>query len=251
MTDDQRQSVSDALFAAALAHDTGRFDTIDRGFEEFSGRIRRISIESADLSIAFRFWDAWIDAASHEWQSPEAIHEDDWPRLAREIAGDLASATPITSPIVLSEFGLERQIGVPLRGCIRAASAAVGTLIGLVGIVQALSSDSHIGLALFFIGWGAFMWFPVLAKPATSRAIVASKERLARKACHVCVVLALLAYALAWVLERRLISVRSASTTASDIGLLGGALWLVFFLLQLFAVYYQSQLDNLRRRREK
>jgi len=245
--DELRKLLSDALFAAAVAHDNGNFHALNRDFEDIWSRAQHTESKSVDLSLALRFWDAWIDASGHGWQSPETIGEDDWPRFARELAFDLASDTCVTNPIVLSDFGSDTPTGVPIRGCIRGTSAILGTFIALLGLGETLLSDISPSLAVFFIGWGALMWFPALARPSKSRAIIASKERRMGNACFLCFAFALFAYVLVWLIERGYIPIRNARSIASQIGSLGAALWLVFFALMLFTTYYQSQLRSLRR----
>ena len=135
----------------------------------------------------------------------------------------------------------------PIHGCLRIASAAVGSLILYLGCWSIFwSSDrGHVGLGIFFIGWGAFMWFPVFARPASSRAVAAENAHRFRLALITLFLLSLLAYGLAFLGARGDLPVRYNQLAAQRFGLLGASLWLVMFLLLFVSAYYDSQLKQL------
>ncbi len=135
----------------------------------------------------------------------------------------------------------------PIHGCLRIASAAVGSLILYLGCWSIFSSDErgHVGVGIFFVGWGVFMWFPVFARPASSRAIAAENAQRLRVASSALFVASLLAYGVAFLGTRGYLPVRSNELVATRFGLLGASLWLVMFLLVFLSSYYKSQLTQL------
>lgn len=89
----------------ADAHDAGREDAIGRRFDAVPRQLPRVEgAELARLRIALLFWDGWIDARNGGWPSSSGIAREEWPRLAREVAADLASDRDIASPRVLARF---------------------------------------------------------------------------------------------------------------------------------------------------
>lgn len=93
----------------------------------------------------------------------------DWPYLARQIATSLSSGADITNALVLQEFGpgsarAGATVGVPIHGCIRAASALVGSIIGVTGFGEFVVSKGRVGLAMFLLDWDVLMWLPALAR---------------------------------------------------------------------------------------
>jgi hypothetical protein len=97
------EDLAAALVRGADAQDRGDAAQIDDGYDELEPLIAES--DSGDLGIALRFWEGWIDARDHAWVVHEPIEQEDWPSLARELAEDLRAGTPITSSMVLRNFG--------------------------------------------------------------------------------------------------------------------------------------------------
>lgn len=74
------------------------FDTFDANLE------RGASPEFDKLHVALRFWDEWVYARDHDWQTPVPARREEWTRLARYIAARLEADEDVTDPTVLSRF---------------------------------------------------------------------------------------------------------------------------------------------------
>lgn len=99
-----RDSLVSNLRLDADAHEAGKFDAIGRRFDWLEHRFPRgIAPELGRLHIALTFWDGWVHARNHGWP-PGPIPVDEWPRLARAVADDLAADHEITSEVVLGNF---------------------------------------------------------------------------------------------------------------------------------------------------
>ena len=118
-----RDLLVEYLLTDATAHDAGRFDEIGRRFDSFEHRFP-LGDEPpiGELHIALTFWDAWIDARNHGWQTTAGIQPAEWPELARAIASDLRENRPIQSARVRAQFDTrahgslsERVLGLKAR----------------------------------------------------------------------------------------------------------------------------------------
>jgi len=69
----------------------------------------------AELRLALTFWDAWIDARNHGWQTTAGIQPAEWPVLARAIAADLAAESPVSDPRVRTLFDVIAHTGLSDR----------------------------------------------------------------------------------------------------------------------------------------
>src|SRR5438132_14065829 len=93
------------LVTDAKAHEAGRFDAIGRPFDSFEHRFPTGPDDAVtELRIALTFWDAWIDARNHEWQTTAGIQPSEWPVLARAIAADLEAGRPIANASIRARF---------------------------------------------------------------------------------------------------------------------------------------------------
>jgi len=100
-----RDAIVSALLRDAAAHEAGHYREIGGAYDELDGTVpREDDPDLRGLFIALRFWDSWIDARNHNWLYYEPIREEDWPKLARAVARDLANGWTITDPTVLSHF---------------------------------------------------------------------------------------------------------------------------------------------------
>jgi hypothetical protein len=102
---DARAELVSYLVTDATAHEAGRFDAIGRRFDSFEHRFPTgADDEVTELRIALTFWDAWIDARNHEWQTTARIQPAEWPALARAIAADLQAERPIANASIRARF---------------------------------------------------------------------------------------------------------------------------------------------------
>lgn len=101
-----RDTLIEQLRRDALAHRSERYDEIGRRFDRLEHEFPKGGASQlAKLHIALAFWDGWIDARNNGWpRGPIALA--DWPRLAEELAADLAGDREVTSPMVLARFDL-------------------------------------------------------------------------------------------------------------------------------------------------
>ena len=101
-----RDTLVEQLHRDAAAHRSERYDEIGRRFDRLEYEFPKGDApELAKLHIALAFWDGWIDARNNGWpRGPIAL--EDWPRLAEELAADLAADREVTSPMVLARFDL-------------------------------------------------------------------------------------------------------------------------------------------------
>jgi hypothetical protein len=90
----------------ATAHDAEKYDAVGRRFDALEHRFPRgTEPELGRLHIALTFWDGWVHARNHGWP-PGPIRIDEWPKLARAIADELAADRDITDAKVLTYFNL-------------------------------------------------------------------------------------------------------------------------------------------------
>jgi len=103
--DAARQTLAEQLLRDASAHDAGRFDEIGRRFDSIEhGFPRGADVALRKLRVAMTFWDGWIDARNHGWQTTRGIQPGEWPELARGVATDLLEGREIASPRVREYF---------------------------------------------------------------------------------------------------------------------------------------------------
>ena len=100
-----RDLLAGYLLIDATAHDAGRFDEVGRRFDSFEHHFPASDDPSiAELRIALLFWDAWIDARNHGWQTTAGIQPAEWPILARDVATDLRAGRAVQNPRVRQQF---------------------------------------------------------------------------------------------------------------------------------------------------
>ncbi len=101
-------SVEKALQDAAEAHSAGRYESLAAIHESVDAHsLPSGTLAAENVAIALNFLDGWVDASNHEWQYYEGIGVDDWPNLARVIAGSLRQGREIVAPVVLRHFKLK------------------------------------------------------------------------------------------------------------------------------------------------
>ena len=101
-----RDAIVTPLRQDATAHDAEQYDTVGRRFDALEHRFPRgTAPELGRLHIALTFWDGWVHARNHGWP-PGPIAIDEWPRLARVVADDLAADRDITDATILTHFNL-------------------------------------------------------------------------------------------------------------------------------------------------
>jgi hypothetical protein len=106
--------VAEALLADAEAHDGGRYEEIGEKFDDVLAEVLPLPDAKAHhVSVAFSFWDGWIDARNHEWLYYEGIGRDDWPRHARAVTSALQVGCSPEDPALLRHF--DRPPRPPLR----------------------------------------------------------------------------------------------------------------------------------------
>jgi hypothetical protein len=90
--EETKQWVIDELLRSAAAHEAKDIWKIDGSCDELEFRIANEDApEFEKLRIALEFWSGWIDARNHDWSYYKGIGATDWPRLARQLAADLAA----------------------------------------------------------------------------------------------------------------------------------------------------------------
>ena len=101
-----RDTLVEHLRADARAHVAEDYDRIGRRFDWLEHQFPTgTAPELGKLHIALTFWDGWVDARNHGWPRGP-IGADDWPKLAREVADDLAADREITNATVIARFDL-------------------------------------------------------------------------------------------------------------------------------------------------
>ncbi len=115
-TEAARTQLAAHLLTDAVAHETGKFDSIGRRFDSFEHAFPSGDDDAlTELRIALTFWDAWIDARNHGWQLTAGIQPADWPVLAREIAADLSAERPIADDRIRRAFDASRHMNLADR----------------------------------------------------------------------------------------------------------------------------------------
>ena len=105
-----KQALIKELRRDVEAHEASRHEQVGAGFDEFDRKLPRGQGPEFDkLSIAFNFWDGWIDARNHNWLYYDGINESDWPVLARPIIASLEADEEISEPMVLDHFDFRRR----------------------------------------------------------------------------------------------------------------------------------------------
>lgn len=107
-TAEKTKRLIQALRQDAELHEKGSFRGLGDGLHEL------YQVTSDDpgavlketFSIVWRFWDAWLDSAAHEFRQQfyEGIAPGDWPRLARKLADALESGVAVQNEPLLEQF---------------------------------------------------------------------------------------------------------------------------------------------------
>ncbi len=112
---DAEQQQANELVAAALLRDVevqaaGDLDHIGESYDDVYGQVLPLADKpSQTLSLAFQFWDCWVDSANHDWQYYDNLSSNDWPRMAREIAAALNRGVEVTDPALVERFGPQQR----------------------------------------------------------------------------------------------------------------------------------------------
>jgi hypothetical protein len=110
MASDDGGPSAEAILAAALLrecelHASGRFDEIGEAWDDTFGEILPIMEDpTPTVSVAFNFWDGWVDASNHDWRNYQGIERDGWPVLAQQLAEALTRGTEVVDPTILKYF---------------------------------------------------------------------------------------------------------------------------------------------------
>lgn len=111
-----RDQLVEQLLNDALAHEVGRIGDIGIGFDEIeTALVGKQTEEFNRLRVALEFWELWIDARNHDWRLHKPLVGEDWPLLAREIAGDLEADRDIRNSRFLAMMEPQPPFGQPLR----------------------------------------------------------------------------------------------------------------------------------------
>ena len=93
------------LLRDAEFHEAGNYQRIGDNFDRYdAGLLRDGDPRFKKLHIALNFWDSWQDSRNHDWLFYKGIEKDDWSRLAREIANNIAKDEEITDDLILKHF---------------------------------------------------------------------------------------------------------------------------------------------------
>ncbi len=104
----------EGLLNDATAHEAGRYKDIGAQFEAFERLLTEADGNTNNqISLAYDFWDGWVDTRNHDWRYYEPITEADWPRLARHIVQALQEDRPVTELMLLNYF--QRMPRPPLK----------------------------------------------------------------------------------------------------------------------------------------
>jgi len=99
-----RDSLVTNLRLDSTAHEAGQYDAVGRRFDWLEHRFPRgTAPELNKLHIALTFWDGWVHSRNHGWPVGP-IGFDEWPRLARSVADDVAADREISDAKVLANF---------------------------------------------------------------------------------------------------------------------------------------------------
>ena len=107
------------IFASAIEEDIklqeqGRFLEIGEKLDEVYAELLPIEddINNPVYAIAFRFWDDWGDASTHDWFFHEPVTEEQWPIYAKEIVTSLRTGKLPENSIILEEFTPKPKISI-------------------------------------------------------------------------------------------------------------------------------------------
>jgi hypothetical protein len=106
---DVRKKLIESLTEMIAFHNEGEFELPNRKFDEIDSS--RGQFSDPTLSIAWNFWDAWLDEANHGFRGYYGkIGQEDWPILAEELIQSLSKLLPITNPTILQEFDFTKKV---------------------------------------------------------------------------------------------------------------------------------------------
>lgn len=132
-------------------------------------------------------------------------------------------------------------MNAPMSPAIRVASALLGAFITALGIWVALSHQGHRGEAPFLVGWGVLMLAPAFARAARSAEAARANLKRFRTACLTTFAAALLCFALIFLAKHGALPM----ALIPDVQAMGGAIWMVSFVLLFFTTYYATQVKQL------
>jgi hypothetical protein len=97
-----------ALRKDADLHEKGLFSQLGNDFDQLdvktTGIFQDASVRQV-FSIAWNFWDSWIDERNHLFPGfYEGIAKEQWPALARRAAEDLEKGDEVVDPLLLKHF---------------------------------------------------------------------------------------------------------------------------------------------------
>lgn len=101
--------LSISLRRDADLQDSADYEAMGLDFDEIDAQLDRSRATSTEL-IAIQFWDAWLDERNHDFVGNyKGIEKGNWPTLARMLALNLQSDTPITNNLMIDLFGPQTQ----------------------------------------------------------------------------------------------------------------------------------------------
>ena len=88
-------------------HEQGLYEKMGEIDDDFDREFPR---GSADLMIAWTFWDAWMAERRQGFpESYSGISKDSWPQLAEQVIVQLEKKAAITDPNILAHFDLSQK----------------------------------------------------------------------------------------------------------------------------------------------
>ena len=109
MIAEARQILAAALRSAIADQEAGRHLELADRYDDVYTEILPLTDGVDPLSgRALDFWDAWGDAARHDWRYYDGIERSDWPRMATALIWSLEEGWPVTDPQYVNYFERSR-----------------------------------------------------------------------------------------------------------------------------------------------
>ena len=87
-----------------LAARAGDSDVFDDFGEPQRWAVQHGQPDDYTFDVGIDLWDSWWDATRNGWEYYPGIEKEEWPDLARELAGHLRTGSPITNQRILANF---------------------------------------------------------------------------------------------------------------------------------------------------
>lgn len=109
MIAEARQILAAALRGAVADQEAGRHLELADKYDDVYTEILPLTNDNDLLSgRALYFWDAWGDAARHDWMYYDGIERADWPRMAMALIRSLEEGGPGTDAQYVDHFERNR-----------------------------------------------------------------------------------------------------------------------------------------------